>query len=228
MTIVTWRNTAVVLAALCGYQRWQSCTEEAPPPRARASEVRRAVGPAPTLTPRPSEPASLGQPDPLGEPVAAAGAPGMTFHGFRVPAWAMRLAPQPGETRRAYRDRILPLAEMAAAPQRARVARARDDFAHLDPRQRAELDAAVTESAQAIQDRVAAAFASGELRPATLKPMTGIAIARDVLTIVDRGNTRFLDTLAPEQRTRLASHRFDFADYLLFTARWEDALRALD
>lgn len=228
MTIVTWRNTAVILAALCCYQRWQGCTEEAPPARVRASEPRRTAGPAPNATPRPSESGPPGEPGPLGEPVAAAGAPGKTFFGFRVPAWAMRLTPQPGETRRAYRDRILPLAEIAAAPQRARVARTRDDFARLDPHQRAELDAAVGEAAQAIQDRVAAAFASGELPPASLKPMTGIAIARDVLTIVDRGNTRFLDTLTSEQRTRLASHRFDFADYLLFTARWEDALHALD
>jgi hypothetical protein len=93
--------------------------------------------------------------------------------------------------------------------------------------QRAELDAAVAEAAKAIQDRVTA-FASGELRPATFKPMTGIAIARDVLDIVDRGNTRFLSSLAPDQRTQLASHRFDFADYLVFSAHWEDALHALD
>lgn len=227
MTIVTWRNTAVVLAALCCYQRWQGCTEDAPPARARASDVRRTAGPATTAAPRPAVPTPLGEPGPIGEPLAAAGVPGKTFHGFRVPGWAMRLAPQPGETRRAYRDRILPLAEMAAAPQRARVARTRDDFA-LDPHQRTELDAAVSEAAQAIQDRVVAAFAGDELRPAALKPMTGIAIARDVLTIVDRGNTRFLDTLTLDQRTRLASHRFDFADYLVFTAHWEDALHALD
>jgi hypothetical protein len=58
--------------------------------------------------------------------------------------------------------------------------------------------------------------------------MTGVALARDVLDLVDRGNTRFLGTLRPDQRTSLASHRFDFADYLLFTAHWEDALHALD
>jgi hypothetical protein len=58
--------------------------------------------------------------------------------------------------------------------------------------------------------------------------MTGVAIARDVLDIVDRGNTRFQSALTPDQRTQLASHRFDFADYLLFTAHWEDALHALD
>ncbi|HEY0988481.1 MAG TPA: hypothetical protein VGD80_15560, partial [Kofleriaceae bacterium] len=59
--------------------------------------------------------------------------------------------------------------------------------------------------------------------PSTVRPMTGVALARDVLDIVDRGNARFLGSLTPDQQTRLASHRFDFADYLLFTARWEDA-----
>jgi hypothetical protein len=225
MTIVTWRNTAVVLAALCCYQRWQSCAPAAPP-----------TTPAPltTLSPAPHRvvdamtTAILGRAGPsLDEPVTEAVAVGKSFHGFKVPAWAVRLAPQPGETRRAYRDRILPLAELAITPQRARVARARED-AHLDPRQRAELDAAVAEAAQAIQDRVMTAFTNGELRPTAIKPMTGIAIARDVLDIVDRGNTRFVNTLAPDRRTQLASHRFDFADYLLFTAHWEDALHVLD
>ena len=160
--------------------------------------------------------------------VPPAAGPGKSFYGFRVPAWALRLAPQRGETLRAYRDRILPLAQAAIAPQRARVARTRDDFAQLDPHQRAELDAAVADAAKAIQDRILAAFATGELRPATFKPMTGVAIARDVLDIVDRGNTRFQSALTPDQQTQLTSHRFDFADYLLFTSHWEDALHALD
>jgi hypothetical protein len=149
----------------------------------------------------------------------------MNFYGFKIPAWAMRLAPQPGEPLRDYRDRMLPLAQRAIAPQRARVARMRDDFATLDAHQRAELDGAVQEAASAIQDRVMNGILSGELRPATFKPMTGVTMAREVLDIIDRGNTRFQNALTPDQRTRLASHRFDFADYLLFSTRWEDALQ---
>jgi hypothetical protein len=214
MTVVTWRNTALVLAAICGYQRYQSCSHTAAPVETAASAARPAHASTASATPPPALPAAAAL-----EPGA-----GKTFHGFRVPAWALRLAPQPGETPRAYRDRILPLAQAAIAPQRARVARTRDDFARLDPHQRAELDAAVADAARAIQARIATAFASGELRPATLKPMAGVGIARDVLDIVDRGNTRFLSPLTADQQTELASHRFDFADYLLFTARWEDAL----
>ena len=218
MTLLTWRTTALALAVICSVQRYQTCTradapaaQSAPAPR----EVQR-VADAPPATPRPSPAPSLDAPAP---------ATGRSFHGFTIPAWAMRLAPQRGETLRAYRDRILPLAELAVAPQRARVARMRDELPQLDPHQRAELDAAVADAARAIQDRVMAALAGGELAPSTFRPMTGVAIARDVLDIVDRGNARFLGSLTPDQQTRLASHRFDFADYLLFTARWEDALR---
>jgi hypothetical protein len=226
--LATWRNAALVLAAICLYQRWQGCAHtdaasDAVPEPAAATTARIAEDP---WHPRHAAPAAPALPAAADE---AAG--GKSFHGFRAPAWALRLLPQPGETRRAYRDRILPLAQLAIAPQRARVARSRDDLAgleHLDARQLAELDAAAGEAAQAIQARVLSAIAGGELRPAAFKPMTGVAIARDVLGIVDRGNARFLTSLTPDQRTQLASHRFDFADYLLFTARWEDALHVLD
>jgi hypothetical protein len=180
-----------------------------------------------SAAPRAPAPPSLDEPAASAEP-AAPGIGGKSFHGFKIPAWAMRLTPQPGETLRAYRDRMLPLAELAVAPQRARVARLRDELGNLDAHQRAELDADVADTAKAIEDRVARAFAAGELRPATLRPMAGVALARDVLDLVDRGNTRFVGALRPDQRTSLASHRFDFADYLLFTAHWEDALHALD
>jgi hypothetical protein len=219
MKVVTWRNTAVVLAMICAYQRVQSCTHDTAPAAPASSEARPASDrSAPNF-------ATASRPPSLGEPVAE---PGKSFHGFKVPAWAVHLAPQRGETLRAYRDRILPLARMAVAPQRARVTRMRDEFASLDPRQRAELDGAVAEAATAIRDRIMTAFASGELGPTSLKPMTGVAIARDVLDIVERGNTRFVGALTPDQRTQLATHRFDFADYLVFTAPWEDALHALD
>jgi len=230
MTIATWRNTALALAVICSVQRYQSCTREDAATRLAASEVGAGETPAPASHAPASGPPtarspSLALPPSPGSPTAAGE---KSFHGFKIPAWALRLAPQHGETMRAYRDRILPLAEMAVAPQRARVARMRDDFANLDPRQRAELDGAVAEATQAIQDRVVAAFAGGELASSTFKPMTGVAIARDVLDIVDRGNARFQRALTPDQRTHLVSHRFDFADYLLFTAPWKDALHALD
>ena len=197
MTVVTWRNTALVLAAICAYQRYQGCTHDAPSGPA-PSEARPARAATPTATTTATATPALPAAPALDPPAAASGA---SFHGFKVPAWALRLAPQHGETLPAYRDRILPLAQAAIAPQRARVARTRDDFARLDPHQRAELDAAVADAAAAIQARILTAVTSGELRPATFKPMTGVAIARDVLDIVDRGNTRFLGSLTADQKT---------------------------
>jgi len=220
MTLVSWRNATLALAVICGYQRWSSCSHAASSSPATASDDRGAPSSrdAPRSWTAPARPPALEAP----------AAPARTLYGFKLPAVVARLMPQPGETLRDYRDRVLPLAELAIAPQRARVARTRDDFATLDAHQRAELDGAVQDAATAIQARVMDALASGELRPATLKPMTGVTIARDVLDIVDRGNTRFQRSLTPDQRTQLASHRFDFADYLLFTAPWETALHAVD
>jgi hypothetical protein len=65
---------------------------------------------------------------------------------------------------------------------------------------------------------------NGDLMPAQFKPMTGVALARDVLDTIDKANQRFLATLREDQKAALARHPFDFADYLLFSARWEDAL----
>jgi hypothetical protein len=149
--------------------------------------------------------------------------------GVTVPAWVMWLAPQPGEDMLHYRDRIVPLAQAAVAPHRARVARGRDDFATkagLNSQQRAELDAAVEEAAGTIQDRVMGAVLGGDLMPSTFKPTTGVALARDVLDAVDKANRRFEASLREDQRAALAQHPFDVADYLLFSTRWEDMIGA--
>ena len=227
MKIASWRNAALVLGVICCYQRWHSCRHSSPTavqnPGSNATDgdsdsthswAHDLSSSSSSGTPAPS------LPDPRGKG-------GKSFYGFRVPSWAMHLLPQPGEKPREYRDRIVPLAQMAIAPHRARVARMRDDFG-LDAHQRAELDAAAGEAAKAIEDRVMNAVLSGELKPSSLKPMGGIGLARDVLDIVDHGNTRFVESLSPDQRTKLATHRFDFADYLMFNTRWEDALKILD
>ncbi len=132
------------------------------------------------------------------------------------PAWVQRFLPQPGEKLHEYRDRMLPIALIAVAPQRARVARMRDQ---LDDDQRTALDAAVDETALAIEARITSAVIAGEFQ--TVKPMTGVTMARDLLELVDKGNTRFASTLSAEQ----AKH-FDFADYLVFSTKWEDALNS--
>jgi hypothetical protein len=154
-------------------------------------------------------------------------ADGPRLGAIKLPAWSLWLMPHPGESMLDYRDRMVPLAQTVLAPQRARVARSREDFAKavgLDAQQRAQLDGAVTDAAGQIEDKMMNAFMSGDLSPSTFKPMTGVSLARDVLDIVDRANGRFVSSLREDQRTKMAQHPFDFADYLVFSARWEEAL----
>ncbi|MEP6859010.1 MAG: hypothetical protein ABJE66_00220 [Deltaproteobacteria bacterium] len=212
--MISWRTAAIALAIVCCVQRWQSCM--------RTDHVARPTSVEHERTGQSLRAAlvhSFDTPNPASSSDAPT-LPNRTFFGFRPPAWAAHLLPQPGETMRAYRDRIVPIAQVVIAPQRARVARMRDQ---LPASQRTALDAATSEAAAAIEVRITSAIVNGELQPSALRPMTGVTLARDVLDIVDRGNTRFVGGLTPGQR---AGSTFDFADYLLFSTRWEDALGA--
>jgi hypothetical protein len=235
MTSTRWRTACFVLGGACTVLLWRDCNQgpaeprvahDCPPPpgstRPELARHRGAAGPAePTVT------AEAAADDQAAEDRPA---DGLALYGVQVPGWAMWLAPHPGEDLRAYRDRMLPLAVAAIAPQRARVTRSRESFAqlvHLDARQRAELDAATDETATSLQDRLVAAAVNGELSPAAFKPMAGVGLARDLLDIVGRGNRRFLEALRADQRAALAQHPFDFGDYLVFSTHWEDALQML-
>jgi hypothetical protein len=229
MSSTGWRNLCFVLGAVCVAQLWRDCHRTpdlvAVPDCSRAvsvSRTERASAASERLEPRHDE---------VQPSADQASGGGLDIYGFTVPPWALWFAPHPGEDLRAYRDRMLPLAQAAIAPQRARVARSRDSFAalaKLDARQRAELDGAAQDTAAALQERVMAAVLNGEISPATFKPMIGVSVARDLLDIVGRGNRRFLDSLDDAQRGKLAQHPFDFGDYLVFSTPWEDALKFLD
>jgi len=238
MSRTSWRNLCFLFAAISVYQLWRDCDSTAAEPRAAAdcraasSQSMRSSG-AHERTDRIDRGDRSDRVDRSGAegeaPEPASG--GLSIAGFTVPSWAIWLAPHPGEDLRSYRDRMMPLAQAAIAPQRARVAKGREAFAQLaslDAHQRAELDGAAQEAASQIQERVLSAVLGGELLPATFKPMAGVTVARDVLEIVDRGNLRFVRSLREDQRATLAQHPFDFGDYLVFSTRWEDALKFLD
>jgi hypothetical protein len=240
MSAKGWRNLCFVFAVVGVVQLWRDCDRdvETPPaehdcrPAVTAGTPQRARSAAERMAREArSARADVGGDDDGQAPPEPVTGEGLNIAGFRVPSWAVWMAPHPGEDLRSYRDRMLPLAKAAIAPQRARVARSRDSFtqvAGLDDHQRAELDAAAHETAAAIEDRVMAAVIGGELMPATFKPMTGVSVAREVLDIVARGNQRFVAGLRDDQRAKLAQHPFDFGDYLVFATPWEDALKFLD
>lgn len=223
-----WRTTAIVLGLVCSWQQWRACNRPAV-----VKEIITDCEPAATTSS--SHASSSGgfaddRDDSVEPPRPSTPSVGSQFFGVKIPPWARALTPQPGEDLRDYRDRMIPLAQMAVAPQRARLTRSREDFAraaNLDERQLAELDATTKETATAIQDRLFNAVLSGELAPGTFKPMAGVTVARDVLDLVDRANKRFTGSLREDQRGTLASHPFDFGDYLVFSTRWEDAISGL-
>jgi hypothetical protein len=220
---MSWRNLSLVLAAICAWQVWRGCGrgEQTKDAQAECKPER------PTIVRASSGSPARNHDTRDDEPPADTGGGLPSINGFKLPAWTLWLAPQPGESMMSYRDRMVPLAQAAVAPHRARVARGRDDFAAkvgLDSQQRAQLDAAVQEAQSQIQDKVMTALLSGDLAPRNFKPMTGVSLARDVLDSVDRANSLFMATLREDQKTRMADHPFDFGDYLLFSARWEDAL----
>jgi hypothetical protein len=224
---MSWKTLALVLAALCAVQTYRACSHAAPQRVVAQAEC----APAPVSTH--GSHTGFAASDEAAERAAARAdeepppSAGPSFNGIKLPAWTLYFAPQPGESMLSYRDRMVPLAQAALAPHRARVARGLDDFAakvKLDPQQRAQLDGAVQDAASAIQDKVMNSLLSGQLTPRTFKPMTGVTLARDVLDSIDKANQRFMASLREDQKASLAGHPFDFADYLLFSARWEDAL----
>jgi hypothetical protein len=230
---MSWRTACIGFAVLAAVLAWRSCARPT-----RAAPTAEACAAIADDAERDDRTAASGDPwsrdqstRPSGSRTAAGRPAGATDEAegpaFSVPAWIFGLAPQPGESLLAYRDRIVPLAQQAIAPQRDRVARGREAFAAaagLDARQRAELDAAVAEAADAIQGRLYEGVLGGDLMPSRFKPMAGVGAARDVLDAVDRANQRFLGSLREDQRAALARHPFDLADYLLFSTRWEDAI----
>ena len=227
-----WKNLAIVLGLLSIGLAYRDCT------RSSSSSAGAATAPATTVAtsaPRrgadwssshhDSDASAARDEQMLAEPEPQP--TGLRFNGIQLPAWTAYLAPMPGENLHDYKDRMLPLAEAAIAPQRARVAAARDQLvaaAHLDDAQKAALDKAAQTCATEIEDKLLSSALAGAFDPSTFKPMTGVSTARDVLDSIDRANQQFVSTLSTDQRAALAQQPFDFADYLLFSTRWEDAL----
>jgi hypothetical protein len=146
--------------------------------------------------------------------------------------WAVRfLTPHPGESILDYRDRVVPVAQLAVAPHRKRVAESRRRFAEaaaLDARQQQVLDTAVQRAADDIKDHVMQGVLSGELLPPHVRPASAVAFARDVLDLLDRANREFRAALSHEQLAHLDAGGFDVIDYLFFSTRWEDVLGVVE
>jgi hypothetical protein len=221
-----WPLLALVLAGTCAFLLWQNA-------RLRGRRVRSVDRPAATQAAAAVETEAEARPRQAQE-IARALEETLPDTGDEEPPpvprrrhWAVEFfSPKPGENLIAYRDRVLPVVQAAALPQRNRVARNRMQFeeaARLDEAQKRELDAAVDEAGEAIKDRIMQGVLSGEVNP-RVKASTGVAFARDVLDLADGANRRFRASLRPDQQAVLDQSPFDVADYLFFKVRWEDML----
>ena len=221
-----WPGLAFALAAGCAFLLWQNARLRSRRPRAEAQPAQETAAAEHAVDePRPRRPEevtaaiaeSLPAPDDEAEPPPAP----------RRRHWAVEFfSPKPGENLIAYRDRVLPVVQAAAQPQRNRVARGRkqfEDAARLDEAQKRELDASVDEAGEAIKDRIMQGVLSGEVNLRT-KPSTGVAFARDILDLADGANRRFRASLRPDQLELYDQGSFDVVDYLFFKVRWEDML----
>jgi hypothetical protein len=207
-----WQLTSLMLAIACAYLFFQNRSLS----RSHTSSIH-VGGASPPSKAAPRVPAGQAHPDP-----PQGGASPIEWAYFIAP-----IAPQPGEPLMEYRNRVLPLVREVLGPQRTRVQALRSDVAgsaRLEKAQLTLLDTVVGEAGEAIKDRIMQGILSGELMPRNLKPATGVAAARDVLELADQANRKFRAALRPEQLTALDASRFDVAEYLLFSTRWEDML----
>jgi hypothetical protein len=244
MTERGWRNTSLLLMVVVAILWWRDCHRpraghanrtaeraEAPSARSRSTRAGSSASVRPGLAP--GEPGDDSGDDPGAEPDGA-GPPvlGPNLREQLANHWAVRfLTPQPGESMLDYRDRVVPVAQLAVAPHRTRVDASRRRFAEaaaLTPAQEQALDAAVQRAADDIKDHVMQSVLSGELLPPRVRPARAVAFARDILDLLDRADREFRSTLGPAQLAHLDAGGFDVVDYLFFSTRWEDALGVIE
>jgi hypothetical protein len=135
--------------------------------------------------------------------------------------------PLPGEGLLEYRDRMVPVAQAAIAPQRQRVERAYGSFAEaarLSERDRARIDGIIEQTRGAIMDRVGQAVFGGEFFGPQVRPMHGVRLAHELLDMVVSADRELRDGLSPSGLAALEESRFDLAEYLLIATRWEELI----
>lgn len=135
--------------------------------------------------------------------------------------------PRPGEGLLEYRDRIVPAAQLAIAPQRQAVRRRYEGSmasAGIDAETRAELDAILERGQQQLKERIGGAVFGGELFGPRARPIDGVRFARDLLDVVLATDAAVASALTPAQRRAFADSGFDVALYLLVATRWEQLI----
>jgi hypothetical protein len=135
--------------------------------------------------------------------------------------------PQPGEGIFEYRDRLVPVAQMAIAPHRQAVDGLLDRSiagAGLSAGDRAEVDAIIGDAQRQLKERIQNGVFGGELFGPGAKPIGGVRFARDLLEVVIAADDALRAALSPAERRAFDEVGFDLAFYLLVATRWEELI----
>jgi hypothetical protein len=135
--------------------------------------------------------------------------------------------PRPGEGLLEYRDRLVPVAQVAIAPQRAAAERSLAGSitaAGLGDAGRAQVDEILGEAQSLLKQRIQNAVFGGELFGPGVAPIDSVKFARDLLDTVIAADTALRAALTPAQRRAFDDSGFDVAVYLLVATRWEQII----
>lgn len=134
------------------------------------------------------------------------------------------LGRRPGETEQQYRDRVVPLMEMALARPREEVAEARraaEAEAGVTDEQRAELDGVVADAQAELLALTNGAIQSGELTPYERNWAGMLNYAGGLGTVLGSTEQRIDEILSAEQRRAMAERGFEWGELIGVTAPWE-------
>lgn len=214
--------SAIAVIGLAGLLWWQTRPSSSAERRAPASSsTSRFIAAPPALEPRADDPDAPGWRPPAHDP--ADWQPGEEPIGWD--RWvADFVRPRPGEGLLEYRDRLVPVAQLAIAPHRAAAERTLEGSAAragLGAAERGEIDDIIERAQRQLERRVREAVFGGELFGPDARPIDGVRFARDLLDVVLAADAAVGAALTPAQRRALDEGGFDVAVYLLVATRWE-------
>ncbi|HUH04673.1 MAG TPA: hypothetical protein VML75_21905 [Kofleriaceae bacterium] len=137
---------------------------------------------------------------------------------------ASYLGRRPGETAEQYRDRVVPLMELALARPRQEVAEARraaEEEAGVTEDQREQLDSAIADAQAELLELTNGAIQSGELTPYERNWTGMLEYTGGLGTLLGSTEQRIGEILTPEQRRAMAAQGFEWGELIGVTAPWE-------
>lgn len=134
------------------------------------------------------------------------------------------LGRRPGETDQQYRDRLVPLMELALARPRDEVARARreaEEAADVTDEQRTQLDGVIADAQAELLEVTNRAIQAGELTPYERNWSGLLEYTGSLGIVLGASEQRIGEILSPEQRRAMYDSGFEWGELIGVTAPWE-------